>query len=67
MTGKMENVTTQECDGLLLKDNKPIVFGTVQTYLKDANERLLLTTKAAEKMGVQMGLKLVRGAYMSRE
>ncbi|WVZ26668.1 hypothetical protein V8G54_005212 [Vigna mungo] len=49
------------------KDNKPIVFGTVQTYLKDAKERLLLTTKAAEKMGVPMGLKLVRGAYMSRE
>ncbi|XP_014506847.1 proline dehydrogenase 2, mitochondrial-like [Vigna radiata var. radiata] len=49
------------------KDNKPIVFGTIQTYLKDAKERLLLTTKAAEKMGVPMGLKLVRGAYMSRE
>jgi len=49
------------------KDNNPIVFGTVQTYLKDAKERLLLTTEAAQKMGVPMGVKLVRGAYMSRE
>ncbi|KAL2976933.1 hypothetical protein AAZX31_13G035900 [Glycine max] len=49
------------------KDDNPIVFGTIQTYLKDAKERLLLTTKAAEKMGVPMGFKLVRGAYMSTE
>ncbi|KAJ1421942.1 Proline dehydrogenase domain [Sesbania bispinosa] len=45
----------------------PIVFGTIQTYLKDAKERLLLTTEAADKMGVPMGFKLVRGAYMSTE
>ncbi|XP_027358818.1 proline dehydrogenase 2, mitochondrial-like [Abrus precatorius] len=49
------------------KDNNPIVFGTIQTYLKDAKERLLLATKAADKMGVPMGFKLVRGAYMSTE
>ena len=49
------------------KDCNPIVFGTLQTYLKDAKERLLLTTKAAEKMGVPLGFKLVRGAYMSME
>ncbi|KAJ7974222.1 Proline dehydrogenase [Quillaja saponaria] len=49
------------------KDDTPIVYGTLQTYLKDAKERLLLTTKAAEKMGVPMGFKLVRGAYMSSE
>ncbi|KAK7364958.1 hypothetical protein VNO80_13708 [Phaseolus coccineus] len=47
--------------------SNPIVFGTIQTYLKDAKDRLLLTTKAAEKMGVPMGFKLVRGAYMSTE
>ncbi|XP_061359022.1 proline dehydrogenase 2, mitochondrial-like [Gastrolobium bilobum] len=49
------------------KDDNPIVFGTIQTYFKDAKERLLLTTKAADKMGVPLGFKLVRGAYMSAE
>lgn len=49
------------------KDDNPIVYGTIQAYLKDAKERLLLTTKAADKMGVPMGFKLVRGAYMSSE
>ncbi|XP_059624363.1 proline dehydrogenase 1, mitochondrial-like [Cornus florida] len=49
------------------KDDNPIVFGTVQAYLKDAKERLSQTTKAAERIGVPMGFKLVRGAYMSSE
>lgn len=49
------------------KDNNPIVYGTVQAYLKDARERLFLATKAAEKMGIPLGVKLVRGAYMSSE
>ncbi|KAA8530518.1 hypothetical protein F0562_005227 [Nyssa sinensis] len=49
------------------KDNNPVIFGTIQAYLKDSKERLLRTTKAAEKMGVPMGVKLVRGAYMSSE
>ncbi|MED6185078.1 hypothetical protein PIB30_053589 [Stylosanthes scabra] len=49
------------------KGDNPIVFGTLQTYLKDSKERLLLALKAADKMGVPMGFKLVRGAYMSME
>ncbi|NP_001295733.1 proline dehydrogenase 1, mitochondrial [Jatropha curcas] len=49
------------------KDDNPIVYGTIQAYLKDAKERLLLATKAADKTGVPMGFKLVRGAYMSSE
>ena len=49
------------------KHDNSIVFGTFQTYLKDSKGRLLLITKAAEKMGVPMGFKLVRGAYMSAE
>ncbi|CAJ1836780.1 unnamed protein product [Sphenostylis stenocarpa] len=49
------------------KDDNAIVYGTIQTYLKDAKERLLLTVMAAEKMGIPMGFKLVRGAYMSSE
>ncbi|GAY46235.1 proline dehydrogenase 1 [Citrus sinensis] len=49
------------------KAGKPIVYNTIQAYLKDAKERLFLATEAAEKMGVPMGFKLVRGAYMSSE
>ena len=49
------------------KGENPIVFGTIQTYLKDAKERLLLASKAADKIGIPMGFKLVRGAYMSSE
>ncbi|KAK7252889.1 hypothetical protein RIF29_37146 [Crotalaria pallida] len=51
-------------------DNKydnPIVYGTIQTYLKDVKERLLQTAKGADKLGVPMSYKLVRGAYMSVE
>lgn len=49
------------------KDDNPIVHGTIQAYLKDAKERLLLVSMAADKMGLPMGIKLVRGAYMSTE
>lgn len=49
------------------KDEHPIVHGTIQAYLKDAKERLLLASMAADKMGFPMGFKLVRGAYMSSE
>ncbi|KAI8541834.1 hypothetical protein RHMOL_Rhmol08G0092400 [Rhododendron molle] len=49
------------------KDDNPIVYGTIQSYLKDAKERLHSASSAAEKMGVPMGFKLVRGAYMSSE
>ncbi|CAL5370782.1 unnamed protein product [Camellia sinensis] len=49
------------------RDNDPIVFGTIQAYRKDAKERLFRAANAAEKMGVPMGIKLVRGAYMGSE
>ncbi|KVH92598.1 proline dehydrogenase 2, mitochondrial-like [Cynara cardunculus var. scolymus] len=49
------------------KGTKPMVFGTIQGYLKDAGKRMYLTKKAADKMGVPVGFKLVRGAYMSSE
>ncbi|CAA7390923.1 unnamed protein product [Spirodela intermedia] len=45
----------------------PIVYTTVQAYLKDSKERLAMATAAAEKEGITMGFKLVRGAYMTRE
>nr|GMC62264.1 proline dehydrogenase 2, mitochondrial-like [Ipomoea batatas] len=49
------------------KDDGPLVFGTIQAYLKDAEERLVRVKMAAGKMGVPMGFKLVRGAYMTSE
>ncbi|KAI3970948.1 hypothetical protein MKX01_024595 [Papaver californicum] len=49
------------------KDGNRIVHGTIQTYFRDAKERLIQATEAAEKMGVMLGLKLVRGAYLSSE
>ncbi|XP_057492354.1 proline dehydrogenase 2, mitochondrial-like [Actinidia eriantha] len=49
------------------KGDNPIIYGTIQTYLKDAKERLFLAASEAERMGVPMGFKLVRGAYMSSE
>ncbi|XP_031393997.1 proline dehydrogenase 2, mitochondrial-like [Punica granatum] len=47
--------------------HEPIIYGTLQAYLKDAKERLLLKSEAAQKMGILMGVKLVRGAYMTTE
>ncbi|XP_075663786.1 proline dehydrogenase 2, mitochondrial-like [Castanea sativa] len=44
-----------------------VMYGTIQAYLKDAKERLLLASKAADNIGIPMGFKLVRGAYMSSE
>lgn len=46
---------------------RPIVYGTVQTYMRDSMERMILAADAAEKEDVQIAFKLVRGAYMSRE
>lgn len=47
--------------------NEPIIYGTLQAYLKDARERLVLKSEAAKKMGILLGVKLVRGAYMASE
>nr|XP_043606962.1 proline dehydrogenase 2, mitochondrial-like [Erigeron canadensis] len=49
------------------KGEKAMIFGTIQAYLKDAGERMFETKKAADKMGLPVGFKLVRGAYMSSE
>ncbi|XP_058112361.1 proline dehydrogenase 1, mitochondrial-like [Magnolia sinica] len=48
-------------------DENPIVYGTIQTYLRDAKERLVKAVEAAERRGISIGFKLVRGAYMTRE
>ncbi|KAH9324368.1 hypothetical protein KI387_004546, partial [Taxus chinensis] len=49
------------------KSAKPLVYGTIQAYLKDALPRLQLVSDEATRRGIQIGLKLVRGAYITRE
>eukprot|EP01018_Ginkgo_biloba_P034595 Gb_14261 [translate_table: standard] len=49
------------------KSAKPVVYGTIQAYLKDALPRLRLASEEATRRGIQIGLKLVRGAYITRE
>ncbi|CAA0828338.1 Proline dehydrogenase 2- mitochondrial [Striga hermonthica] len=49
------------------EDGSPIIFNTIQAYLKDAKERLVAAKEAADRMGVPVGFKLVRGAYLSSE
>ncbi|XP_051118986.1 proline dehydrogenase 2, mitochondrial-like [Andrographis paniculata] len=50
-----------------LPDGKPLIFNTIQAYLKDSFERLKSAMGAADRIGVPLGIKLVRGAYMSSE
>lgn len=45
----------------------PIVYATIQAYLKDSKERMVQAVEAAEREGFHIGLKLVRGAYLTRE
>ncbi|KAM0949534.1 putative proline dehydrogenase [Dioscorea sansibarensis] len=48
-------------------NDQPIVYGTIQAYLRDAKERLMLAVEAAENERISIGFKLVRGAYLTRE
>ncbi|XP_078169186.1 proline dehydrogenase 2, mitochondrial-like [Carex rostrata] len=52
-----------------LKFNKeqPVVCGTVQAYLRGAKDRLEMMMKSGENEGISIGIKLVRGAYITRE
>ncbi|KAK1256848.1 hypothetical protein QJS04_geneDACA024231 [Acorus gramineus] len=49
------------------REDEPFVYGTVQAYLRDAKQRMVSATEAAEREGISLGFKLVRGAYISRE
>ncbi|NP_001147577.2 Proline dehydrogenase 2, mitochondrial [Zea mays] len=46
---------------------RPIVHGTIQAYLRDARDRLEAMVRGAERERVRLGLKVVRGAYLTRE
>lgn len=48
-------------------EHRPIVHGTIQAYLRDARDRLEAMVRSAERERVRLGLKVVRGAYLTRE
>ncbi|KAG6535621.1 hypothetical protein ZIOFF_000643 [Zingiber officinale] len=48
-------------------NEQPIVYNTIQTYLRDAKERMANVVEAVEEDGFSLGIKLVRGAYLTRE
>ncbi|EER94526.1 proline dehydrogenase 2, mitochondrial [Sorghum bicolor] len=48
-------------------EQRPIVHGTIQAYLRDARDRLEAMVRSAERERVRLGLKVVRGAYLARE
>lgn len=49
------------------KGARPLIYGTIQAYLKDSFSRLSLAVKGSHDRGLSYGVKLVRGAYISRE
>ncbi|KAL1557004.1 proline dehydrogenase 2, mitochondrial-like [Salvia divinorum] len=48
-------------------EEEPLIFNTIQGYLKDAKDRMVMAKNAADEMRVGLGIKLVRGAYMASE
>lgn len=53
--------------GKFNKGTRPLIYGTMQAYLKDSFSRLQLAAKGSNKRGLSYGVKLVRGAYITRE
>lgn len=49
------------------KKDQPIVFQTLQMYLKDRMDYLHFSAKKAEAKGYELAFKLVRGAYLEKE
>lgn len=49
------------------RDGKVIVIGTIQMYLQDSVAQLKKEMELAEKDNYQIGMKLVRGAYIHSE
>jgi proline dehydrogenase len=48
-------------------DGRPVVYVTMQAYLKDTPARLSLAMAEASRRNKFLALKLVRGAYIVRE
>ncbi|KAG0617350.1 hypothetical protein M758_5G183700 [Ceratodon purpureus] len=49
------------------KGSWPLIYGTMQAYLKDSFSRLQFAVKGSHERGLSYGVKLVRGAYITRE
>lgn len=47
--------------------HQPLVHTTMQTYLRDSFSRLTLAVKSSHHRGLFYGVKIVRGAYITRE
>lgn len=47
--------------------DEPVVYNTVQCYLKNAENSLLCDLALSDMAGFSYGVKLVRGAYISQE
>ena len=46
---------------------KPLVYMMIQAYLKDSLSRLFEASEEAKKQGISIALKLLCGAYITRE
>ncbi|KAL4983174.1 FAD-linked oxidoreductase-like protein [Aspergillus falconensis] len=49
------------------RGSTPLVYNTVQSYLKSARENVINHLRLASKEGWTLGLKIVRGAYIANE
>ncbi|KAF0305506.1 Hydroxyproline dehydrogenase [Amphibalanus amphitrite] len=45
----------------------PLIWGTTQCYLRDAEQTLTKHLSMVDSLGVSYGVKLVRGAYLEKE
>ena len=48
-------------------ENQALIYNTVQAYLKSSREKIQHQLQLAEKEGWRLGVKLVRGAYISND
>lgn len=49
------------------RGQQPLIYATMQTYLRDSFPRLIMAVKGSHHRGLSYGVKIVRGAYISRE
>lgn len=49
------------------RGHQPLVYATMQTYLRDSFSRLNMAVQGSHHRGLTYAVKIVRGAYISRE